>query len=573
MATPSEVRLFPPILANYFPALNIEDVNSGIDIPFDINSLNDESIITEIHVMITRQSNYKSLFKSNSYPLGIYPAAYVQESRSIHVPTDTIADINQLSFNEYYKVQVRLSCVTDPEQSAVGETGSDLSDILLNESNLAQYSEWSSVGLLRFIAEPTMTLRGNIEGDSNIMLPGNVNPYMLDTHYLDISGRFTKEGETALILDSKTFTKSTDLEYLADWKIEVLDTNNIVLFDSGVQEVNYRGGNINEIKYNIPYYFTISTNYKIKLTITTANLYTNSYTYIVRTEQSDNNWGSQSDIVEYTSLDSVIGKVNISFEAPSDSSVPAGGKLLVRRASREDDFARWDPIFSYSIDEPIVEQKPVTFDDFTIESGNLYKYAITYTDGGGTSYSIIEGPIISIFDHAFITGEGTQLCVKFNPNISNFKINVSDNSVNTIGGQYPFITRNGNMRYRSFSLSGTIAYEMDSEHQFATRSSIYGEWINVYGSYFVNRYINQQNDRITQREFRERVMDYFYSDIPKLFRSTPEGNILVRLTDVSLTPNQTLGRMIYDFSCTATEIGDCTVDNYILYKIQDFGDL
>ena len=68
-------------------------------------------------------------------------------------------------------------------------------------------------------------------------------------------------------------------------------------------------------------------------------------------------------------------------------------------------------------------------------------------------------------------------------------------------------------------------------------------------------------------------MDYFYSDIPKLFRSTPEGNILVRLTDISLSPKQELSRMIYDFSCTATEIGDCSIENYQLYKVQDFGDL
>ncbi len=128
------------------------------------------------------------------------------------------------------------------------------------------------------------------------------------------------------------------------------------------------------------------------------------------------------------------------------------------------------------------------------------------------------------------------------------------------------------MYYRSFSLSGTIAYEMDVEHQFSSRTSIYGDWINVYGSYFVNHFYNQQNDRITQRKFRELVEAYLYDDIPKLFRSTPEGNILVRLTDINLTPNNQLGRMIYDFSCAATEIGECTVDNYKLYKIQDFGD-
>jgi hypothetical protein len=67
-------------------------------------------------------------------------------------------------------------------------------------------------------------------------------------------------------------------------------------------------------------------------------------------------------------------------------------------------------------------------------------------------------------------------------------------------------------------------------------------------------------------------MNYLYDDVPKLFRSTPEGNILVRITDVNLTPKQDLARMIYDFSCTATEIGEASVENFKLYQIQDFGD-
>jgi hypothetical protein len=68
-------------------------------------------------------------------------------------------------------------------------------------------------------------------------------------------------------------------------------------------------------------------------------------------------------------------------------------------------------------------------------------------------------------------------------------------------------------------------------------------------------------------------MDYLYSDNPKLFRSTPEGNVLVRLTNVNLTPNQQLSRMIYDFSCDVTEIGEASIDNYKLYNIQDFGEI
>lgn len=567
MATVGETRLFPPIVSPYLPAKDIASVSSGITIPFEINDLNSLEDIKEMHVLITRQSNYNSLFNPTNYPLGIYvftATSTILTNKEFTIPS-SIINVDQLNFNEYYKMQIRFS----KDNHGAGQTGTSLSQYLLNETYMAQFSEWSSVGLIRFIAEPTISMIGNIEGDTNVMVAGNTNDYQLTSHYLELSGRFTKTGNVTVL--NRVFDKSTDNEYLSTWKIQVQDTNQNVLIDSGLQRVNIRGAKMNEILYNVPFYFENNTTYRVVLFITTANLYENTYVYKVRTNHTDNNWGAQSEINEYTSLDSVIGKVNISFEAPDGQTTPAGGKLIVRRSSEEDNFLYWETIWQYNSIPQLGEHDVISYDDFTIESGTIYKYAISYTSNNVT-YSIIEGPVLSVFDHAFLTGEGTQLCVKFNPNISSMKVNVSDNTVNTIGGQYPYITRNGNMYYRTFSLSGTIAYEMDAEHQFATRSSIYGEWINVYGTYFVNRYINQQNDRVTQRKFRELVMNYLYDDVPKLFRSTPEGNILVRITDVNLTPKQELARMIYDFSCTATEIGDASVENFKLYQIQDFGD-
>ncbi|MCR4660547.1 MAG: hypothetical protein K5765_00930 [Clostridia bacterium] len=36
----------------------------------------------------------------------------------------------------------------------------------------------------------------------------------------------------------------------------------------------------------------------------------------------------------------------------------------------------------------------------------------------------------------------------------------------------------------------------------------------------------------------------------------PEGNIAVILTDINLTPNEQLGRRLYNFNATMYEIGD-----------------
>lgn len=66
-------------------------------------------------------------------------------------------------------------------------------------------------------------------------------------------------------------------------------------------------------------------------------------------------------------------------------------------------------------------------------------------------------------------------------------------------------------------------------------------------------------------------MEFFYNDNVKLFKSLTEGNIICKVTDVSLTPNQTLGRLVYEFSCTVTEVDDYNLDNCVFYEIHDPG--
>jgi hypothetical protein len=52
------------------------------------------------------------------------------------------------------------------------------------------------------------------------------------------------------------------------------------------------------------------------------------------------------------------------------------------------------------------------------------------------------------------------------------------------------------------------------------------------------------------------VLDFLNSPKPKLFRSATEGNYCVYTMNSSLSPNDTLGRMLHTFSCTAYEIMD-----------------
>ena len=60
-------------------------------------------------------------------------------------------------------------------------------------------------------------------------------------------------------------------------------------------------------------------------------------------------------------------------------------------------------------------------------------------------------------------------------------------------------------------------------------------------------------------------MNFLTNGQPKLFKSYEEGNIIVYLSNVSFTPNKTLGRHIYDFSATVTECCEMTQENLKKY--------
>ena len=554
MSTIAENGLYPPIIDPYLPAVL---KGSDIELPFNI-SYTSISDIQSVHISITRQSNYHSALNQQNYLRGIYVQnvdfSGDDTDVSVTIPYSILQE-SEIAYNEYYKVQVRVS---DISISNADKTGIKLSQYL--ENNLDHFSEWSTVCLIKFI--------------SNQQIEVLCNDIVLVENTIEDSDENVIEDSNIHLFLKHSNEDTNDNEFLnaCQFNIYKLENNELELFFTS-PKLYVNRETPNQIFYKMPCFFD-NANYKIDCNYETCNLYTGtvSYSFEIRYDQSG--WGQQSTVSEVSAVDNVIGKVNISL-LPFDenTTIAMGSRFIIRRAADKDDFLVWDEVYTKTLTESILPGSQLSFDDFTVESGILYKYEITYIPPNSTDrYSIVDGPCITLFDHAFLTGESTQLCVKFNPNISSFKINVNDSVVNTYGGQYPYISRNGNTYYRTFSLSGTIAYEMDIQHQFATRSSIYGEWIDVYGTAFVNHYMNQQNDRITQRKFREIVMRYLYNDNPKLFRSTPEGNVLVRLTDVNLTPKTELGRMIYDFSCTATEIGEASVENCKMYQIQDYGD-
>jgi hypothetical protein len=172
------------------------------------------------------------------------------------------------------------------------------------------------------------------------------------------------------------------------------------------------------------------------------------------------------------------------------------------------------------------------------------------------------------------------LRIAFNPKVSSFKTFLQETKSDTIGGSYPFFYRNGNIAYKEFPISGLISIHMDDNFEFFGEKKV-NQLLNLEDGFSnpkrpelsynpagltsINTSLTIENITI-EREFKTMVLDWLNNGKPKLFRSPTEGNFLVRLMNISLSPNDTLGRMLHTFSATAYEIGKSEVRSLLKEK-------
>ena len=191
--------------------------------------------------------------------------------------------------------------------------------------------------------------------------------------------------------------------------------------------------------------------------------------------------------------------------------------------------------------EDIAENKVLLseFTDYSCDIYTRYSYRINNTIILDTTSEINYEDII-LYENC--TG-GAQL-IRFNPNLSSVKRNQAESVTQTLGGKYPVIRRNGDMDYYTFTLGGLISTLALKE-----------------------QYENEEKRTLEERKFRKQFIDALCDGHVKLFKAGPEGMMLVRITNVTLNPESKLGRDIYSFSATVTEVADATIDNLRKFNI------
>lgn len=553
-------KLYPPQIEGTLPAFYGEEkegkINYSIKIPYSMNKTVSINLVTEMAIRIkTIQSNQlvysgKTKINLNNRDSIIFNITEGQNGFQ--------SSYSKFSVGQYYKVQIAY----------------------VQNNEIGYYS---TVGIIKCTAKPEISIVNMTEGALHS-----------DTTFY--TGIYKNNGDST--------------EKLYSYYFNIYDNSNKLVATSGEQLHNAEEDIlINESKDEYQLLVALEENkiYNIVYGGTTVNgLEIKTVPYRI-VQQSTIPPEIKADIIVEMNSENGYVKINVIGKKNPDTGLEenAIGTFQILRSSELGQYADWQIIHRFVL----FGSQPSALDikDFTVEQGKKYKYALQQynNESGLVSDKIFSNEIMIEFEDCFLYDGKRQLKIKYNPKVSSFKETLLEAKTNTLGGQYPFIFRNGKVSYKEFPISGLISYFMDEENLFLTDEEMGLEdfiqsyertetlktnitsadtdyFQNIINQGYYNRaeglknlykqrelpnskenLITKQRIRTTQlsdynqaaeRIFKLKVLEFLNDGRPKLFRSASEGNYIVRLMNSSLTPNDQLGRMLHTFSTTATEI-------------------
>lgn len=409
---------------------------------------------------------------------------------------------------------------------------------------------YSTIGVVKYTAEPQVYIEG---------LTSNINQHIYDYIGVYKIPSYQINGQTVYDINEKVYSHHFTIE----------DKEHNIIYQT--EELIHQGINDDETDlytqhdpFSYTREFEEGMSYYIQYTVTTMNNMVVSSPKYRLMEQITAPMLNQPQV--HAELNFENGYIKIYFTGPEnkhngEDPMTLSGAFKLLRSDETSDYTIWNEIARLKMNNLSVYNIDPIY-DFTIEQGVHYKYALQqFSDNGMVSEKLLSNEVMGDFEDLFLYDGEKQLKVKYNPKVTSFKNTRMEAKVDTIGSKYPFIFRNGNVEYKEMPISGLISYHMDNDELFMKQ---------VIESYDVN--LTSENI-IAERNFKLAVMDWLENGEPKLFRSPGEGNYIVRLLNNSLSPNDTLGRMLHTFSCTAYEIADYTYDNLLEYGFARVDDI
>ena len=520
-------KLYPPVIPGSIPAFYSNGTAAIIAVPFSMNKAVGYSDIDGFKLKIkTAQSNtyLTTLTRTiNNNDL----ADRVIRFNWLDPESSDNQSFNKIKIGQFLKVQMAYY---------KGET----------------IGYYSTVGVVKYTSQPTISFV-------------DTNPFLQETYY----------GQYDPGIDKSERPYSYIFSLYDKWGT-LIETSGWKLHNSQVE--------ITDLSTNYDYYSFETTlikdqQYNVKYGVKTIN---NLETYTDLLPCTDSDAGI-SDIHTTFCAENVFddGYIKLYFNENNitDFDFNRPISIEVSRAEKTDGYNSWRIIKKvyFSNLSKVLEW---SFKDFTIEQGMYYKYAFRQYDANG-NHTILciakdihtgSEEIFADFEDMFLWDGERQLKIRFNPKVTSFKTTLLESKIDTIGSRYPFIFRNGSVAYKEFPISGLVSYLMDDNSLFLNHTND----LDIYMSdtlirdgspseetkYLQTSTFNLIGYNISaERRFKIKLLDWLNNGKIKLFRSPAEGNYLIRLMNISLSPEDRLNRMLHTFSATAYEMEEFSYKN------------
>ena len=578
--------LFPPVISTFMSAFpNTTDAV----VYFSLSPFNSSTEIKHVHISVVNQLNNENAI-ATKHPSGVLFSDLNYDTKAgMYYVTIPVTDIdgNVFNINQFYKVQLRFdSCNWDNiDGNDIPNTEKKVTNYLLNYQQY--FSEWSSVCLIRPILQPSIFIK-TFEIYQEAAGSGKVPSY--NKGIIPIVGNMSF-GDGS----------QNETETMQSYQIKILSKNGKEVLQT--YPTIYTGDNLdpNVINYKIDLQkldITDSSQFKLEITGITRNQYTCTKTYDFQISNFLEEEKFNPILKVEMDNENGIAKVHVT----NKSEQTLFGTVYIKRSSSLDNFKTVENIYAAKI----AGNLDVTIEDNTVSSLVWYQYSAQFENSAGAFTPVKSSQVFlpEFYDAILSRGE-KQYNIKYNYTVSNMKPVVNRAKIDTLGGRYPKFAENAILNYKQFSIKGMISAEADAYQKFLEKKKVYsGNLNNYYSAYKENSGIKDlarndfqewikdtsrdypqsnmvgdtsyrfltttENDWMWEREFREELVEWLNDGEPKLYRSMPEGSMVVMLTDVNLTPMQGRSRLNWDFTTTVYEIAEADslelLDSLGIYK-------
>lgn len=387
---------------------------------------------------------------------------------------------------------------------------------------------YSSVAVVKYTSKPVVSLN-----DYNVQVLNSAkNGYFVGRYFNDDSGEKVYDYKFNLYSSS-----GADLLMTSDWQIHDSTSDTELNTSVDYWQCNYNFDKLS--RYLVSYTIRTVNNLEVTTPRYSITFVSSIQPQVVIGVKAKNNYDD--------------GFINVLVSDLAEIPRKVSGSFLLQRSSSKDNYTKWITITEFQLIAQ--ELKDYSIKDFTCEHGIEYQYSLQqFNKKGVYSDRVLSNKETCYFEDIFLSDGERSLKVRFNPQVNNFKTVKQETKKVTLGSKYPYIFRNAAVGYKEFSIGGLVSYLMDDNQYFYKwPSRWYAETQPTDKNIFI------------ERDFKLEVLDWLNNNKTKLFRSPYEGSYLVQMTNVSLTPNNTVGRMLHQFTATASQVADYTEENMMKF--------